>query len=237
MPKNAQTQKAPANKITLSILEDNPTMVAGMKMELDKPNIIICSISNNVKDFLKELKRHKPAIAIIDLGINGDEGFEKHAGFTAITAGKEISPSTKFIIYTYHDELQEFENGMNLGIKAFITKNIYEKPLDKIVKIIFEGGTYFGALLEQYLNKLNEKPLPPRFKDGNTSINDLLTNRELEVLDHLSNNLTIKEIAKSMQVELNTIKAHTQSIRKKLNVKTTKEAVRVYIISKSSNSQ
>lgn len=232
MHKKLKKEKKTRHKITLSILEDHPTMVMVQKIELDKPDIVICSISNSVEGFLRELKKHKPAIAIIDLRIKDDKGDNHDAGFSAIALGKELSPSTKFIINSVYDELEQFEKGMNLGIKAFITKNIYEKPLYEIVKIVFEGGTYFGILLEPYLNKLNENPLPSEFKVGGKSINDVLTKRELEVLDYLSNGLTVKEIAQAMHVEQNTIKAHTQSIRKKLNVKTTKEAVRFYIISK-----
>lgn len=237
MPKKSKKGQFTEDKITVVILEDHPVMASATKSELDKPEIIICAISNNVEDFLKELNTYKPTIAIIDLRIIYQEKDDYDAGFSAISSGKELSPSTKFIIYTVYDDLKGFEKGMNLGVKAFINKNIYEKPLDEIVKIVYEGGTYFGVLLDQYLGRLNEKAIKPDYEIRDRSTINILTRRELEVLKYLNESLSIKEIAAKMNVEQNTIKAHTQSIRKKFNVKTTKEAVRAYVISKASNSE
>lgn len=224
MPNASNQRQLKTKRITVAVLEDNVTMVKGMKAELDKPDISICSVTNHVSQFLEELESCQPHIAIVDLRICQD--FE--AGFGVIARAREISPATQFIVHTAYDMIENFHNGINLGIKAFVSKNIYEKPLDEVVQLVFNGGTYYGELLPQYLNKLKENALPLSFQSKEMPVNSDFSKTELAVLDLLDQGLSIEEIARRRVVSANTIKAQTRSIRGKLGVKTTNEALRLY---------
>jgi DNA-binding NarL/FixJ family response regulator len=141
--------------ITVAILEDNATLVKGMMAELDAPDIKIRVIGDEVNQFLEGLNLCQPDIAIVDLRIWND----LDAGFVAIAKAREISPPTQFIVYTAYDLMDKFHRGINLGVKAFVSKNIYEKPLDEVVRIVHNGGTYYGDLLPAYLEKVKEQSL------------------------------------------------------------------------------
>jgi DNA-binding NarL/FixJ family response regulator len=209
--------------ITVAILEDNETLIKGVRLELDKPDIRICAVCEEVEGFLSQVKSCQPMIAIIDLRIVRD----REAGFLAIEKAKEISPNTKYIIYTAYDEPEQFHKAINLGIKAFVTKNIYEISLDKVVHIVSDGGTYYGEMLSQYLDKVKENPLTSNYmKDEVHLQNGDLSDRELEILQLLDKNMTNGEIANQLSISINTIKAHTKNIREKFGVKTTPEAIR-----------
>ena len=213
------------NRITVAILEDNATLVKGMKAELDKPDIFVCVASDNVDQFLEELKSCQPKVAIVDLRIWKD----LDAGFVAITKARALSPDTQFVIYTFYDVIEKFHKGINLGIKAFVSKNIYEKPLDEVVRIVFNGGTYYGDLLPKYLDKVKESSTQLIFdNEEKTSEVGGLSKKELEVLDLLDKGLTGSEIAAKLFVTVNTVKAHTKNIRAKLGVKSTTEAIRIH---------
>lgn len=211
------------SKITVAILEDNSPLLKGMQMELDKPDIEICSASEQPDTFLSEVEKCQPAIAIIDLRIWSD--FE--AGFNAIRRIRDISPRTQCIIYTFYEKLEYFHHGVNLGIKAYVSKNINEISLDKVVRIVANGGTYYGKLLDQYLDKVKEMPDLTNFDEPPTTAQNHLSERELEILRLLGQGRTEDEIAAGLVVSINTIKAHTKNIRGKLGVKTTLDAVRL----------
>lgn len=232
MARNTKKIQSSPSKILVAILEDNATLVKGMKAELDKPDIEICVAKDNVDQFLAELKTCQPAIAIVDLRIWKD----LDAGFVAITKARELSPSTHFIVYTAYDLIEKFHRGINLGVKAFVSKNIYEKPLDEVVRIVHSGGTYYGDLLPQYLDKVNESSIQLNFeKDTNVSVKGGLSRKEFEILEYLDKGMTNQEIAEMIFVSVNTVKAHTKNIRGKLGVKTTTEAIRMYRLRKKSN--
>ena len=228
MPKPANKRRTKVSTITVAILEDNATMVKGIKAELDKPDISVCAVTDNVDQFLDQLKSCQPLIAIVDLRICQD--FE--AGFGVIARARELSPATQYIVHTAYDMIENFHNGINLGIRAFVSKNIYEKPLDEVVRLVFNGGTYYGDLLPLYLNKLKENTLQLDFHGEESTVKSGLSKTELEVLDLLDKGMPISEIAEQKVISLNTVKAHTKSIRGKLGVKSTNEAVRVYRLRK-----
>src|SRR5215210_4428965 len=140
MARITNKSRTKTKRISVAILEDNATMIKGMRAELDKPDISICAVDNNVSQFLEQLKSCQPMIAIVDLRICQD--FE--AGFAVIERARELSPSTLYIIHSAYDMIENFHKGINLGIRAFVSKNIYEKPLDEVVKLVFDGGTYYG---------------------------------------------------------------------------------------------
>lgn len=229
MKKNSIKNGTMRKKITIVILEDVPIIISAMRIELDKPGIEISAASDNVNDFLEKIKKHQPDIAFIDLRID----YDYNSGFLAIEQAKLLSPSTKFIIFTSYDDLPEFDRALNLGVKAFITKNIHQRPLDEIVRIVYTGGQYFGELLDQYVGKLSDKPGLSEPELSQKHLTELFSKREIEVLSLLEEGLSPKEIAKKISISPNTIKSYTQSIRKKFGVKTTKEAVRAYVIHKS----
>jgi|SRR5215208_2332504 len=229
MTEKQQKMLPPANQITVAILEDNATLVKGMQAELDKPDILVCFVSDNVDKFLEQLSLERPKIAIVDLRI----WKELDAGFVAITKAKALSPDTQFIIYTFYDLIEKFHKGINLGVRAFVSKNIYEKPLDEVVRIVFSGGTYYGDLLETYLDKIKEKSVRLEFdEEEKDTAPAALSRKEMEVLELLDQGLTISEIASKLVVTVNTVKAHTKNIRGKLGVKSTNEAIRVYRLRK-----
>lgn len=208
-------------------MEDNATLVKGMKAELDQPDISVCVVSDSVDQFLNELKLCQPKVAIIDLRIWKD----LDAGFVAIAKARTISPDTQYVVYTFYDVVEKFHKGINLGIKAFVSKNIYEKPLDDVVRIVSNGGTYFGDLLPKYLDTVREGL--NQFEDRGKTVKDGLSKKELDVLMLLDKGMTNSEIASKLFVTVNTVKAHTKNIRGKLGAKTTVEAVRLYRLRRS----
>ena len=215
--------------ITVAILEDNATLVKGMMAELDTGDIKTCVIGEEVNQFLEGLQLCQPDIAIVDLRIWND----LDAGFVAIGKAREISPKTQFIVYTAYDLMDKFHRGINLGVKAFVSKNIYEKPLDEVVRIVYNGGTYYGDLLPAYLEKVKEQSIQVKPNEDNAASEKAgLSKKELEVLELLDKGLSDKEIAEKLVISINTVKAHTKSIRGKFGVKTTNEAIRLYRLRK-----
>lgn len=229
MARNSKNTKSKIPLISVAILEDNATLRKGMVAELDTPDIEILVESDEVNPFLEGLKSSQPDIAIVDLRIWSD----LDAGFVAIAKAREISPKTQFIVYTAYDLMEKFHRGINLGVKAFVSKNIYEKPLDEVVRIVKNGGTYYGDLLPAYLEKVKENSLQPKPVEESQGHNKGgLSNKELEILALLDEGLSDKEIAEKLVISVNTVKAHTKSIRGKYGVKSTNEAIRLYRLRK-----
>lgn len=210
--------------ITVAILEDNEPMLKGMCIELDKPDIRICSARDELEAFLEDVRQYQPAVAVVDLRIGTAD---TEGGYEAVRIIREISPQTHCIIYTVYEGLEYFHRGVSLGVKAFVSKHIHGVSLEKVIRIVANGGTYYGDLLSQYLEKVKEMPAATSLIEPSTPSQGHLSERELEILRFFGEGKTEDDIARELHISINTIKAHTKNIRGKLKVKTTTEAVRV----------
>ena len=214
-----------ANRITVALLEDSYGMLLGLQAELRKPDITVTVVSDNVDRFLDGIKTAQPDIAIVDLRIGSD--FK--AGYEAIRKARELSPGTKYIIETAYDDLESFDEGIKLGAKAFVGKGTDEKPLDEVVRAVYQGFTYYGDYVEKYRKKVQESSAQLEWTDGEEkAVGGDLTKRQAEVLDLLDQGKDKHEIAKMLYVAPNTVKAHIEAIHKKFGVRTTPEAIRLY---------
>lgn len=209
--------------ITVAILENNISTLTGLCMELDKPDIKVLISSDKPEPFLDAVTELHPEIAIMDLRIANSPKFD--AGFDAIRSLQAASPQTQVIICTAYDDLMNFHRGLNLGMKAFVSKDINEFSMDKVVRIVADGGVYFGKFLQEYLKRIKELP-PEAGLEQSSSPACPLSNREQEVLRLFGENKSNEEIGKILFISVNTVKSHLKSIHGKLNVKKTEEALR-----------
>lgn len=210
--------------ITIAILEDNIPTLTGLRMELDKPDINVVAAHDELQPFLEAVKEFQPEIAIVDMRVQASD---TEGGYEAIRVIGEVSPQTRIIIYTAFDSLDHFHFGINRGVKAFVSKNIHEVPLEKVIRIVSEGGTYYGKFMQQYLDRIKEMPQEAELGTPAATSQCPLSERELEVLKLFGGDKSEEEMAGALFVSENTIKAHTKNIRGKLNVKTTREALRL----------
>jgi RNA polymerase sigma factor (sigma-70 family) len=68
-----------------------------------------------------------------------------------------------------------------------------------------------------------------REKSGDTSKLEGLSQREEEILQHLSKGYSTKEIAERLSVSVNTVRTHLQHIYDKLHVRSRTEAVAKFL--------
>ncbi|MPZ52369.1 MAG: hypothetical protein GEU79_06480 [Acidimicrobiia bacterium] len=92
----------------------------------------------------------------------------------------------------------------------------------------FEDAPYLKAVRDRLVNRAapDRSPTAPQDHALEPIDPDVLTEREQVVLQHLDSDLNMAEIARSLFVSRNTIKAHTKSIYRKLKVNSRHQAVR-----------
>lgn len=114
--------------------------------------------------------------------------------------------------------IAEAEN--NMGDFYYGTQSLYP-TLNSIIKHL--APSYFTERLSQNLSQYTsnaEKKIPSVFENN-------LTNREIEVLLLIDKGMTNRQIASSLHLSTNTIKSHSLSIYRKLNVENRTQAAMI----------
>lgn len=191
------------------IVEDHALIRFGLKTAFES------------KDFVKEIyeagtgeeavetvKKHKIDAVIMDLGLPAMDGIE------ATKRIKEFSKNIKVLVLTSHNSEEEVIASLKAGANAYCSKDINPDTLARIVQSVIEGAAWFDPKIAHVvLNAVsNDKTTLKSIDEFN------LTDREKQVLKYLREGDNNSEIAKKLQVSINTVKVHVSSIIQKLGV-------------------
>jgi len=100
---------------TICLLDDDPAVLKGMSRLLSAANWNVKQFSDPDK-FLVYAKTHRPPIAVIDVWMPIMNGLEVQSRL------REISPSTRIIIFTGKEDPRVRSTALNAGASAFFTK-------------------------------------------------------------------------------------------------------------------
>jgi DNA-binding NarL/FixJ family response regulator len=142
-------------------------------------------------------------------------------GIEATRRMVEANPRLKILVLSMHKEAVYVREILRAGARGYILKDAIDSELVSAIRSVAKGDGYIspavsGALLNDYRKDVTD-PL------------DLLSNREREVLQLISEGKTNKEIANKLNLSVYTVDSHRGKIMEKLNLHSTGELVRFAI--------
>lgn len=208
-------EKNKTNDIRVVIVEDYKLTRVGLKYALNEiENINVIAEAQNAEIGLEIIKKEKPDVVLMDLGLPGINGLE------ATTRVKVISPDTKVIILTSHDREEEVVASLGCGASGYCLKDIDPITLSNVIKNIAKGACWLDSNVAHLALKFFPRPENTQIvSSASTSdVKARLTERENEVLKLLVQGKSNTEIAQELIVSVHTAKAHVCSILQKLCV-------------------
>lgn len=199
--------KAQTNNVI--IVEDN-IEVKNILCEYIKSsdNLFLAGAYDNCIDAIKNLKTDNPRVVLMDIdlpGMNGIEGTKKI---------KQLSPKTDVIIITVFENSENVFAALCAGASGYLTKNIKCEELLSSIDECLKGGAPMSM-------KIAKMVVGSFKKNTNTP----LTERETEILSHLSFGKSYNSIADLLFISKDTVKYHIKNIYIKLQVDNKEAAI------------
>ena len=134
-------------------------------------------------------------------------------GFSALDTFTEHYPATLVVVISASKQRSDMQRALDAGAVGYIPKDTTSEVMIGALRLVLSGGVYMpaGMLDEQKTNEVN-------------SIN-LLTPRQVEVLQLLIHGESNKKIAQQLELAEATVKMHVTSILKGLGVNNRTQAV------------
>lgn len=198
-------------KTKVLVADDHELVREGICKLLDLfDNIEIVGEAGDGLEAVSKVREHLPDLVLLDLNM------PRMNGINAIRKIKEISPEVKVIILTIHDDEEYIYKVTSAGAEGFIQKDITSEELQDAIKRVLDGETVFPRTVAQELDADGKEA---------TDYNELLSNREHEVLGLLARGMSNREIAEELYISEKTVKNHVSNILRKLDVNDRTQAV------------
>lgn len=197
-------------KTRIFIADDHPVLRNGIKALLSAcPDYEIVGEAENGAVALKGISALKPDLVIMDITMPDMNG---------IAVTRRIAdelPDTKVIILSMHSDLTHPIDAFRAGALGYVLKDSEPNDILRAVERVRNGGKYASpAITEDLLNDFVDVIKKDHEKDPF----DTLSQREKEILKHIADGSTSREIAGKLFISLATVKSHRNNIMKKLKV-------------------
>ena len=196
-------------KTSVFIADDHPVFRGGLKTVLTGAGYDIVGEADTGGAALKAISSMKPDIAILDITMPDIDGI-------AVTRriADEV-PGTRVIIFSMHSDVNHPIEAFRAGALGYVLKDSEPGELLTAVEKVAAGGKYASpAITEELLNDFVDVIK----KEHSSDPFDTLSMREKEILKHIADGSTSKEIAEKLFISLSTVKSHRNNIMKKLKV-------------------
>lgn len=197
--------------VTVLLVDDHALVRRGFRRLIeDDPTLQVLGEASTGDEAIRLAAELTPQVIVMDCAMPGASG---------LVATREILkalPRTAILMLSMHSEETLVRQAMESGARGYVLKNALDLDLASAIKRVAAGETVLDPALAQPAS------LPGERVRG-------LTGREMEVLQHICDGLSNREIAEMLGLSANTVAVHRANIMNALRVHKAAELV-VYAI-------
>ena len=205
--------------IRVAIAEDINRIAETMKQKiLLSPDFSIEYMATNGKEIIQYLQKdHAIDVIIMDINMPEMDGIEATAFIS------QRWPNIKIIMSTVFDDEQNLFNAIVAGASGYLLKDETPQKIHRSIFEAMEGGAPMNQLIARKALTLIKTGKPEIQKSEQVDYG--LSDRETEVLEHLSKGLSYEQIADNLFISYGTVRKHVENIYRKLRVNNRTEAI------------
>jgi|ERR1044071_926048 DNA-binding NarL/FixJ family response regulator len=197
----------PKNRIKLLLVDDHPLVRRGISSCLARQErFAIVGEAADGCEAVRKARELLPDVILMDIDMPLMNGL-------AVTEllRREL-PNVKVLILSMHSKTDYFLGIIRSGARGYVLKEASLEELVRAIETVNSGEAFFSAdvarvALNQFVHGTGE---------GSSS--SQLTNREREVVIHLAEGLSNKEVANVLGIGVRTVETHREHIMRKLNI-------------------
>ncbi len=203
--------------IRIVVVDDHPLFRHGLVQLLNSDDgFSVCGEATSAPEALTVVRKVKPHLVTVDLGLKGPNGLELTKSLRA------EFPKLPVIIISMHDEPTYAVRSLRAGANGYVTKQDALGSVLQAVREVVDGRVYLSPSMASEV--ISNVVLSNRTPGARPT--DNLSDRELEILDRIGKGEEVKEIARALNLSPKTVETHRAHIKEKLKLKNAREVAR-----------
>lgn len=188
--------------VQVILADDHDLVRAGIRALLTSmKGVQVIAEVRDGNELLKVLESVLPDVVISDITMPGMDGI------TAVRHIRALYPDLKVIMLTMNDSAESIKRAVAGGANGYVRKDAPDFELEMALRSVMSTGSYFGQGVAQRLLEPSEP-----------AVENLLTERQIEILVMLARGKSSKEIAYDLGLSSKTVDVHRARIMERLNL-------------------
>lgn len=193
------------------LVDDHVLVLEGLKCFLTSQGIGVVGTASNSVEAIMQYEMHKPDVVLMDIQMNGCDGIET----TRII--KKKYPAAKIVMLTAFEDKEMILAAIQAGAEGYLLKDMEPNSFIRQLTGMAAGEPPLAPRLARRL--LQAFGQSKECTSGETHASGIpLSERQLEVLQLLTEGLTYRKIGEKLEIQETTVKYHVREILVKLGL-------------------
>ncbi|SDJ60076.1 two component transcriptional regulator, LuxR family [Paraburkholderia steynii] len=199
--------------IRILIADEHAIIRRGLKqiVETTTDMVVACEAAQGF-EVLDGLREEPVDLLLLDMSMPGI------AGIDLIRRVHGERPTLPVLVLTIHNEAHVVYRALRAGATGYVTKDSEPEVLLAAIRKLAGGGRFIDPKL------VDKMVFGPRL--GDASAQEILSNREFQVLQMLAAGKSINEVAANLMLSAKTISTHKMRLMQKLGIANNVELIR-----------
>jgi len=193
-------------RIRVLCVDDHPLLREAITTLItSQPDMLLIAAAPNGQEAIQQFRKYRPDITLMDLRLPDMSGTD------ALVAIRGEFPEARIVMLTTFEGDAEIHRALKAGARAYLLKSMPPSELVEVIRQVYAG----------------KKPISPQVaaRLAEHFSDDALSEREVEVLQHVAGGNRNREIGERLFIAEETVKVHIKHIMDKLGAKDRTEAV------------
>ncbi|WP_201987245.1 response regulator [Hymenobacter rubidus] len=190
----------------LAIIEDQPSIRETYAAYLcAQPEFDCVVVAGSVEEFLAALPTagRPPRLVLSDIGLPGLSGIE------GVSRIKRVLPKADVVLITVYSDAERLFQALCAGAVGYLLKTTMLRDVKTALLEVLDGGSPMSSAIARHVVR-HFQPAP--------SLTEVLTPRELQLVQAIEEGLSYRLVAERMSISINTVRTFIRRVYEKLEI-------------------
>ena len=199
-----------STKIRVFSVDDHPLLREGIAAIINsQPDMEMVAQASTGREAIQLFRQHRPDVTLMDLRLPDISGID------ALSAILAEFPDARIVMLTTFEGDVEIQRSLAAGARGYVLKTMPPKDLAEVIRQVHAGRKRIPQeIAAQLAEHIADTPL---------------TEREIEVLQHVAGGNRNRDIAERLFISEETVKVHVKHIMEKLGASDRTSAVAIAV--------